>query len=222
MVPTDEVENMIKLYGMIPTRANRPHWVLEELGLDYQYIKVDLGTAEHRREAFRTINPFGKVPALVDGDLTLFESAAMCTYLADRYGEGRLIPAVGSADRAHHDQWMFFITSELEQPLWVQGKHKFALPEELRVPEIFPVLAWEFRRAAEVLSAALEGKDYLVGDSLSCADICAAHTLIWAEKFKFDIELANLRPYMERLLARPAYGRIFKTQTIPFGEESTT
>ncbi|WP_250658660.1 glutathione S-transferase family protein [Alkalimarinus coralli] len=195
---------MITVYGYPQTRTTRVTWMLEELGLDYQFNFIDLMKGEGRSASFRAINPAGKVPAMSDDDLVLTESAAILSYLGDKYGSAPLMPSPGSKERGHHDQWAYFSIAELEQPLWVIGKHKFALPKERRVVEIFDTAAWEFQQALKLLSHGLADKDYILGSDFSAADILIGHTLFWAISFKQPIEQENLKAYIERLKVRPA------------------
>lgn len=196
---------MLKLYGMPKTRSTRITWALEEVGAEYQFIPVNLARGEGQSPEFLALNPSGKVPVLVDGDLVLTESAAICTYLGDKFPETGLVPRPGTAERAKYDQWSFFVLAELEQPLWTIAKHKFALPEERRVPEIKETGAWEFQKAAAVLANGLEGKEYLVGDRFTMVDILAAHTLAWARGARILHKIDMLDEYMQRQLSRPAF-----------------
>ncbi len=132
---------MITLYGYPRTRSLRISWLLEELGLDWDYSLVDFYQGTHRSEAFLGINPAGKVPAVTDGNLTLIESGAICLHLAQKYGQDRLLPQPGSDASALHHQLMIFVLCELEQPLWTIGKHKFALPEDKRVSAVIDTAA---------------------------------------------------------------------------------
>ncbi|WP_372609611.1 glutathione S-transferase family protein [Halomonas sp.] len=197
---------MITLYSFPSSRSLRAAWTLEELGLDYVCRHVDLKTGEGQGESYLSLHPDGKVPALVDGDLTLFESAAICRYLAERYGEpGSLLPA-SVEERALVDQWLFFIIGELEQALWTQGKHKFALPQAQRVPAVLPTAAWEFQWALKALERRFDGEGWLVSDHFTLADLVLAHTLSWAVTFKNRLP-ESLQAYRERCEARPALAR---------------
>lgn len=198
---------MITLYGMPKTRSMRAVWALEEIGVEYQFIPVDLVKGEGRTPEFLALNPGGKVPVLVDGDLVLTESAAICTYLGDRFPETNLVPRCGSAERGLYDQWCYFVMTELEQPLWTIGKHKFALPEEKRVPEIKDTAIWEFQRAAALLASGLGDKQYLLGDHFTMADLLAAHTLGWARSARIPHNIELLEDYRQRMMSREAFQR---------------
>lgn len=192
---------MITLYGMPRSRALRVAWVLEELGTDWAFSFVDMNKGEHHSEAFLALNPCGKVPVLTDDELVLSESAAICLYLAEKFG--KLLPPAGSAASGLHHQWVSFIITELEQPLWTLGKHKFALPEAQRHPQIMPCAVWEFDKAAALAEAMLPDTAFLLGDTLSVADILLAHTLMWGTLFDQQIP-PKLAAYRDRLAARPS------------------
>src|SRR5689334_3746061 len=87
------LENAMKLYEFAPTRSIRVRWTLQELGIDFEAIPIDLLAGEHRSPAFLKINPAGKLPVLVDADMVLTESVAIVVYLADKYRDKGLIPA---------------------------------------------------------------------------------------------------------------------------------
>jgi len=198
---------MKTLYGMPHTRSFRALWALEEIGADYQYQIVNLGQGEGKTADFLALNPSGKLPVLTDTDLVLTESAAICTYLADSHPEKNLIPAAGTVDRALYNQWCFFVLSELEQPLWTMGKHKFALPKEYRVRQVQKTAGFEFMRAISVLEEGLKGRSFLVGDHFTMADLLVAHTLTWAEGFKIDHGRLLLDEYRDRIKQREAWKR---------------
>ncbi|MDZ7620917.1 MAG: glutathione S-transferase N-terminal domain-containing protein [Candidatus Competibacteraceae bacterium] len=154
---------MLQVYGCPNTRSTRVVWALEEAGAEYDYHKVDLLAGAGRQPSYLALNPGGKVPALVDGELVLTESAAICNYIGDRFPASGLTPVAGSRDRARYDQWCFFVLSELEQSLWTIAKHRFALPEKRRVPAIIETAAWEFGVAAKLLALGPGGTGFSGG-----------------------------------------------------------
>ncbi|MCG9720535.1 glutathione S-transferase family protein [Shewanella sp. Isolate7] len=194
---------MITLYGTPRSRALRVSWLLEELGIDWQFHFINFAKGDNRSEAFLAMNPSGKVPVIQDDELVLTESAGICQYLAEKYGKGQFLPTPGTPEAGHYHQWMSFIICELEQPLWTMGKHKFALPEAQRHPSILPIAVWEFDKAAALAENMLPDTPYLLGDEVSVADIMLAHTLMWATVFEQSIppKLAAFRDMMQR---RPA------------------
>ena len=107
----------MKLYEFGPTRSIRARWTLQELGVDFEPVTVNLTAGEHRRPEFLEINPAGKLPVLVDGDLVLTESVAITLYLAEKYPDRGLVPA-DLKQRAQVNRWLLFTATELEQPLW--------------------------------------------------------------------------------------------------------
>ncbi len=197
----------MKIYGYPSTRSTRVLWAAEEVGIEYEFIPIDLGKGAGRQPDYLQINPGGKVPALVDDGIILTESAAICTYLGERFPESGLVPAAGTIERARYLQWCFFVIGELEQPLWTLAKHTFALPPAQRVPEVKATARWEFERAADVLAAGLGDREFILGARFSAADILIAHTLGWAKSADASFPQPNLGTYLERVSSRAALTR---------------
>jgi glutathione S-transferase len=197
----------LKVYGWPNTRSLRVVWALEEAGASYDYVPVNLTRGEGRRPAYLSLNPGGKVPALQDGDLLLTESAAICSYVGDRYPGTGLTPRCGTRERALYDKWCFFVLSELEQPLWTIGKHRFAIPERYRVPAMAETATWEFAVAAKALNAQFGDGPFVLGERFTAADILLGHTLAWAEAWSIPVEHERLREYAQRLRGRAALSR---------------
>lgn len=193
---------MIKLYGFPKTRSVRAAWALEEAGADYEYTLVNLLKGEHKQAAFLTINPFGKIPSLVDDSIVISESAAICTHIAEKFPAAKLIPT-DAKGRTEYFQWLFFVVSELEVHLWTAAKHDRFLPEDKRIPAIANTSFWEFEKAAAVLSTHLKGRQYIAGEQFSAADIICVSVLHWAHHVKITLD-DTLLNYMNRLSERPA------------------
>lgn len=192
----------MKLYEFPPTRSIRVRWTLQELGVDFESIVVDLTKGEHRSPAFLKINPAGKVPVLVDGDLTLIESVAIVKYLGDKYADKGFVPR-DLRHRAELDQWLLFAATELEQPLWRISKNTALYPEEKRQPSDIIRAREDFAPMAAVLDAHLKNHQYLLSDKVSIADFVMAYTLDWANEFKMIEEFPKLKDYLARMYARP-------------------
>lgn len=196
----------MKLYGCPNSRSLRAAWALEEAAAEYEYVLVDLFKGAARTPEFLALNPAGKLPVLVDGELTLTESGAIINYVSDKFPASGLVPR-DTAARANCLRWMFFANTELEQPLWTIAKHRFALPKAKRIAGVEDTARWEFAGAAKLLDDALGERAFICGDTFTGADILLVHTLAWARSAKIPLESARLTAYMERLLTRPALRR---------------
>jgi glutathione S-transferase len=192
----------MKLYGFAPTRTIRALWILRELGLEFEYVKVDLTKSEHRRPEFLAVNPAGKLPVLVDGDLVLTESVAIVLYLAEKDPERRFLPADLRA-RAEANRWLLFTATELEQPLWRIARHTALYPAEKRLAAEVPIARQDFLDMAAVMEEHLQTRSVLVGEDVTVADFVAAYTLDWANEVHLLEGSPKLRAYMERMYARP-------------------
>ncbi|VAW82746.1 Glutathione S-transferase [hydrothermal vent metagenome] len=140
---------MTILYGNGQSRSFRALWALEEANMRYEYKHVDLGLGGEGSapdKKYLSLNSQGKVPVLTDGDLVLTESAAILNYIAALKPSSHLVPENDPALRARYDQISFFVLSELEQPLWTSGKHRFALPEKVRVLAVLDTAHWDLAR----------------------------------------------------------------------------
>jgi glutathione S-transferase len=192
---------MMKLYGFAPTRSLRALWGLKELGLEFEFIPVNLQAGENRRPEFLALNPAGKVPVLVDGDFVLTESAAIVLYLAEKYPEKGLLPTE-LKQRAQAYRWIMFAMTELEQPLWRITKHTFLYPEHKRIAKDIELAREDFTAMAAVLERHMTGRQYIVGDRVSVADCVTAYLMDWANEQQLLDGCPNLRAYLQRMYQR--------------------
>jgi glutathione S-transferase len=192
----------MRLYEFAPTRSIRVRWTLRELGVEFEAVSVDLIAGEHRRPEFLAINPAGKLPVLVDGDRVLTESVAIVLYLAEKYPAEGLIPR-DLGERAQIYRWLLFTATELEQPLWRIARHTSLYPEERRLPGDVELAREEFGAMAAVLDAHMQGRQYVVGERVTVADLVLAYTLDWANEVQLLDGLPGLRAYMTRMYDRP-------------------
>lgn len=198
----------MKLYGMAQSRSFRALWALEEAGIPYEYIPIKLLTEASAPDSaqnpdYLALNIQGKVPTLVDGDFILTESAAIVNYIGRKAPASGLVPLQDISECARYDELMYFILAELEQPLWSNGKHRFALPEEQRIPQMLETAQFEFSKAVRTLDHLLDGREYAIGNRFTMADILLAQTFNWAMRFKFDVPEHYLA-LRERHYQRPA------------------
>jgi len=192
---------MMKLYGFGPTRSLRALWGLRELGVEFEFIQVNLQAGEHRRPEFLALNPAGKVPVLVDGDLVIPESAAIVLYLAEKYPDKGLLPT-SLEQRAQVYRWIMFVMTELEQPLWRMAKHTFLYPEHKRLPQDIDLAREDFLAMASVLERHMEGRQFIVGNHMTAADCVTAYLMDWANERRLLEGLPNLKAYLQRMYAR--------------------
>lgn len=193
---------MLKLYGTPPTRALRAIWLLNELGLEYELHPVDLMQGEHYQQDFLALNPAARVPVLVDGNLVVTESAAIQLYLAEKYPQAGLIPE-SVEDRAQMYRWIFFLVTEIEQPLWRIARHTFLYPKEKQLPQDVELAKQECLEMLAVLERHMSEREFLAGDQISVADFNAAYTLDWANTEKLLEGSPRLQGYLKAMYARP-------------------
>ncbi|MFQ6553748.1 glutathione S-transferase family protein [Aestuariibius insulae] len=193
------------LYGTAKSRAMRVIWCLNELDQPFDHIPCG-----PRAKEIQALTPSGKIPVLQVDETTLTDSTAILSFLADRHGA--LTHPPGTTERAQQDAHMLFVLDEVESLLWTAARHTFALPEDLRVPQIKDSLRAEWPTSLARLSERVGDGPYLCGETFTIADIVASHCLGWAKMARFDWDDPVLAAYNDRCRARPA----FKTsQTAP-------
>ncbi len=192
----------MKLYEFAPTRSIRVRWTLQELEVPFEAETVNLIKGEHRSPAFLKINPAGKLPVLVDGDLVLTESVAIVIYLGEKYPERGFVPR-DLAQRAQMIRWLLFAATELEQPLWRITRHTNLYPEERRLPAEVALAREDFTPMAAVLDGHMHNRRFVVGENATVADFVLAYTLDWANEMQLLGGFPRLRDYMEQMYARP-------------------
>jgi glutathione S-transferase len=196
---------MIKLYHAQFTRSVRIIWLLEELGLPYELVTVPF-TPPTPSTGFSQQTPFGKFPTIEDGDLTMFESGAILEYILERYGQGRLAPAVGTAARGKFLQWLHFAEATMFPPLALIAVNTMFKPEAERIPAVVADARASAATTLRVLEQALEGKDHLLGAEFSGADIMMGYALMSARFLGVLTDAyPNVNAYFARLQARPAF-----------------
>ncbi|AEI63139.1 glutathione S-transferase family protein [Corallococcus macrosporus] len=184
----------MKLYFNPRSRAAIARWMLDECGAPYEIVPIDFEKKENKSPEFLKINPAGKLPALVDGDTRLFEGAAICLYLADKFPEAQLAPKLGDKDRGRYLSLMVYSTSQLEPAM---SDHMMKLPTS-------PSRGWtDFETALNVIEGELGQGPYLFGERFTAADVMIGSMFIWMRIFGSKTGRPALEAYVERLLARP-------------------
>jgi glutathione S-transferase len=196
------MEKPMQLYEFAPTRSIRVRWMLQELGVDFEAVTVNLAAGEHRHPEFLKLNPAGKVPVLVDDDLVLTESVAILLYLAEKYPHKELLPT-DIKQRSQVYRWLLFTATELEQPLWRIARHTSLYPEHLRLTAEVSLARQDFTDMVAVMEEHMQGRQFIVGNTATVADFVCAYTLDWANEVQLLDGCPQLLQYMERMYARP-------------------
>jgi glutathione S-transferase len=189
----------ILLYHHPFSRAAAVVWMLEEVGVPYELRFVDITKGAHKAAAIVALNPMGKLPILVDGDAIVTESAAIGLYLADRYSLGRLAPAPDDAARGTYLRWSFFAPSVIEPGTMAKAANWEFKPFQA---------GWgEHAAMLQAMESAVAGREFLLGDRFSMADVIFGGTLRYLLRFNMLEARPAFVAYGERLAARPALQR---------------
>lgn len=195
----------ITLYSAPGTRAARIAFLLEELGVPWDKVTLDLKQREHKAADYLRLNPNGVVPTLRDGDTVVFESVAIALYLADRFAEKGLAPPPASPLRGRYLSWMVWSTTTLEPPIGEVYLERQKPAEQQSAAALAAALA-RFQASAQVLDGELGG-GYLLGDGFSAADVMLGCVLAFAGMLGLLEDHPRLRGYVARVSERPAYSR---------------
>lgn len=196
---------MITLHHLNFSRSTRVLWLLEELGIDYDLIRYERTPGFRAPETLKEVHPLGKAPVLQDDDLTLAESATILAYLSQEHGDGRFMPAPGTADAAIHDEWLQYAESSAGLPIMMTllGGMFGGLPDHLT-----RFTNPELKRALDYIEARLgAGGPYLMGEAFTIADIQLAYMIDVAESSGMLGGHPALSAYLATLKTRPALSR---------------
>lgn len=206
---------MIELHHYPSTAAMAPHILLEEIGVPFELVPVDRSRDEHKSPAYLALNPNGLIPVLVDGDLVLFESAAICLHLADTHPAAGLAPAPGTPERAHLYKWLAWLTNTLQSRLLICFYPERWADDAEAIAQVRARARANVGAMLNVLDAELarHGGPWLLGERFSLLDPYALMLCRWTRGFDHPARNhARLGPYLERVLARPATRRVFERE----------
>lgn len=211
---------MIHLHYHPSNASLAPHIVLHELGLPFELKLVDRAASAHKSPDYLKLNPNGLIPVLVDGDLVLYESAAILLHLADTHPGAGLAPALGTAERAQFYKWLIWLTNTL-QPLIIAYYYPERWVEAGNTDGVAQVKAHAEARIAPLLDqleAQLASHDghWLLGPQYSVADALAFMLCRWTRGFARPARsLPLLGVYLQRMLERPAVQQVIATEKLP-------
>ncbi len=211
---------MIQLHHYPSTASMVPHIVLEEMGIPYERVLVDRAVGAHKQAAYLRLNPNGLIPVLTDGDLVLYETAAIVLHLCDTHPHAGLAPAAGSAERAHFYKWLAWLTNTLQATLIV-----YFYPErwvnEGNAAGAAEVKAQAERKIASLLDQldaelARHGGPWLLGTRYSAVDAYVFTLCRWTRNFSAAPARSrpHLGPYLQRMLQRAAVQRVFANEKL--------
>ena len=204
---------MYKLFYYPRNASWAPHLVLKEMGVAHELILVDRKTNAQKSADYLALNPTGRIPTLIDGELIIFESAAICLHLCDQNPQSNLVPKIRDPLRAEFLQWLFYLNSTLQPELMVyfypskhttNSNHAIEIIEaqEARITDMF-----------SLLDKALEGKEFLVGNHLTVCDFFLFMLSHWADEFKRPpLAFNNLRSNLSRLAKLPSMQEVCKIE----------
>ena len=188
----------MRVFWAPQTRSTRAIWMLEEAGIEYEMELVDIRSPERKNSReFLGASPMGKVPAIIDGEVAMWESAAICIYVADRYAAGKLAPAIDNESRGRYLYWTIY-TPAVVEPAMVE---KFSNVEPNRVRN-----GWgDFDLMIKTFDEGLEGKEWILGDQFTAADVMLGSSAVFMRMFEMLPETKNIGDYADRCLERPAF-----------------
>lgn len=188
----------MKVFWAPQTRSTRVLWMLEEAGIDYEMQCVDIRDPNREdSDEFLDASPMGKVPAIVDGEVSMSESAAICLYIADRYAAGSLAPAVEDPRRGKFLYWTMYTPAVIEPAM----AEKFANIEPNRGRN-----GWgDFDQMIRVFDEGLAGKSWILGDQFTAADVMLGSSAVFMRMFEMLPDSKNIDAYADRCQTRPKF-----------------
>jgi len=186
---------MMKLYFDPQSRSQVAKWMLDEAGVDYEIVPTLIREKAHKKPDYLKINPSGKLPALVDGRARVFENAAICMYVAEKFPQARLAPSAGSPERGRYLSLMVYSTAQLEPAMG---------DSLLGVRSNNSARGWtNFEQAKDAVERELGEGPYLFGARFTAADVMIGSMFIWHRAFGGRSNRPKIDAYIDRLQARP-------------------
>jgi len=181
--------------------------LLAELGVPCDVQPVDVFAGDGRKPDYQqAVHPHGFVPALEDDGVILIESSAICMYLADRYGDGRLAPKPGTIERGKYYEWMVYVPATADPCLETIMFHTMFLPEAKRLPQLVDRAKKNWTSKIEPrFAAALAKSPFILGETFSAADVLVAGALTWARMAGVLGDDPAIARYLEAITTRPAF-----------------
>jgi glutathione S-transferase len=194
----------MKIHHAPNSRSVRALWLFNELNLPYELEVYPLGDKSMRTPEYLKVHPMGRVPALEDGELTIFESGAIVQYVLEKYGNGKMLPTTSSPNYPNYLQWLHYAEGMIMPQINIIVVETIFLPEERRNQTNVDRATKLLTRMLTAIDLHMQGREFLAGE-FSGADIMTGHACIVSGRLGADIsDKPNVSAYIERLEARPA------------------
>jgi glutathione S-transferase len=205
---------MYRLYYSPGLASLAPHFVLREIGVEFELVAVERSIGQHKSPEYLALNPNGRIPTFTDGAFVLFESAAICLHLADKHPEAGLVAKTGTDRRGHTYQWLTFLTNTLQADLWQYYRPEFYVDQQRR-DEFRTIMEQHVARHLAILDDYLERNLYLAGDEISIADFYLLMLGRWSRNISRPTRMyLNLSRLMERICNRASVRTAFEVEKI--------
>lgn len=200
---------MIKIYGSPKSSAGRVYWMMEELGLAYERMPLNMSQREHKNSDFLKLNPNGKVPCIVDGTFVLWESMAITQYLVAKYNKQSPMLAQDAEEVGLISQWSYWSILEMQKHAVEWLIQALFVPAERRDPSLIERAQKALPPLFTILDKALENKTYLVGNRFTLADLHVASVVNIVVSLGYDISAYKfVHPWIKACQDRPAYHKV--------------
>jgi glutathione S-transferase len=211
---------MIQLHYFPGNASMAPHMLLRELGLPFELKYVDRAAGAHKSAEYLKLNPNGLIPVLVDGDLVLYETAAILLHLVDTHPAAGLAPAVGTAERAHFYKWLIWLANSVQamMPHYFYSDRMVAAGNAAGALEVKAQAEAKLNAMFDQIDALLasHGGPWLLGQRFSALDPYAFMLCRWSRGFARPARtLPHIAPFLERMLARPAVQKVVEVEQLP-------
>ena len=205
---------MYKLYYYPRNASLAPHLVLEHLGVDFELILVDRSSNQQKSSEYLALNPVGRIPTLVNNDLVIFESSAICLYLCEQHAN-TLIPDIGEKDRALFYQWLMYINNTVQtETLMYIYPEKYTSNKNC-APSIKQAQEIRLMAMYDLLNTYLDGKEYLIGKNVTVCDYFLLMVSIWGRNLPMPpLSLKKLGPYLQKLAEHEVVKKVFEKEKI--------
>ena len=206
---------MLQLHYFPGNASMTPHMLLEELDVPYELKLVDRKVQAHKSPEYLKLNPNGLIPVLVDGDLVLYETAAVCLHLVDTHPEAGLAPSLATQERAHFYKWMAWLTNTMQAALIIYFYPERWADDAAAIAQVKAHAEAAVGRMLDQLDTQLagHGSPWLLGETYSAADPFTLMLCRWTRGFARPARsLPHLGPYLSRMLERPAVRRAFEQE----------